>query len=204
MPGQALQEVFSFTKHGLFVRHGGLSFFAIGISILSVYRGRSSGSEMTGRLLRPHHQHATIHARWSIVRLPSRAISLNLFHTIPPTVPTEIHPSICRRRVADDVARRSARRLSNVRAPLARVVTRSALKSSALGSHGREVGRSLVRGEGLTVDNREVEPRLAGVPMNGQLQLVLVRVGDLGVWGAFHDGADVVLCKRISDQVQRE
>lgn len=40
--------------------------------------------------------------------------------------------------------------------------------------------------------------------MNGQFQLVLVRVGDIGVRGALHDGADVVLRNGISDHVQGE
>lgn len=161
-------------------------------------RGRSSGSQTAGRPLRSHHQHATIHASRGIVQLPARAISLNLFQNIPPTVSTEIHPSICRGRVADDVARRGARRLSNVGAPLARVITRCALQSGTLRSHGGEVGCALVRGEGLAVDDREVEPRLAGASVDGQLQLVLVGVGDLGVWRALHNGADIVLSNGIS------
>lgn len=72
------------------------------------------------------------------------------------------------------------------------MISWSALELAALGSHGGEIGRALVWSEGLSVDDREVEPRLA-VGVDGQLQLVLVGAGDVFVWGALHDGADVVL-----------
>lgn len=158
-----------------------------------MYRGRSSGSQTAGRPLQPHRHHATIHASRSIVQLPSGIILFNYLHKVPLTVSTEVHPGVGRGGVAYDVARRGASRLSHVRAPLARVVARGALQSAALGSHGWEKGSSPIGGEGLSVDDREVEPRLAGTSVDGQLQLILVRVGDLGVWGALHDGADVVL-----------
>lgn len=164
---------------------------------MCMYRGRSSGSQTAWQHLRPHCHHATthapIHASRSIVQLPSGIILFEFLHKVPLAVSTEVHPGVVRDGVAHDVARRGAGRLSNVRAPLARVVSRCALEPAALVSHGWEKGRAPVGGEGLSVDDREVEPRLAGTSVDGQLQLVLVRVGDLGVWGALHDGADVVL-----------
>lgn len=129
----------------------------------------------------------------ALYHLPSRTILSNFLHDILLAISTEIHPSIGGSSVADDVPRRRAGRLSNVRTPLARVVSRGALQPGALVSHGRKVGRTLVGGEGLAVDDGEVEPRLAVGSVDSQLQLVLVGGGDLGVWGALHDGADVVL-----------
>lgn len=124
--------------------------------------------------------------------MPSRTIPLDLLPSILSTVSAEIHPRVRRSGVADDVARRGAGRLANVRAPLAGVISRGALKPAALGSHGGEIGCSRVRGEGLSVDGREVEPGLTG-GVDGELQLILVGVGNLLVWRALHDGADVVL-----------
>lgn len=165
-------------------------------------RGRSSSSQTAGRPLRAPHHHVTILAKEVIDQLPSRATQFSLFQKVPPAVSTEIHPSIGRCRVADDVSRRGARRLSNVRAPLARVVSGGTLQPGALGSHGGKVGRTLVGRERLSVNDRQVEPRLAGAPVDRQLQLVLVGIGHFGVWRALHDGADVVLQNRISGQVQ--
>jgi hypothetical protein len=79
------------------------------------------------------------------------------------------------------------------------VISRSTLELAALGSHGGEIGRARVGSERLSVDDREVKPRLA-VGVDGQLQLVLVGAWDVLVWGALHDGADIVLQMGVSDQ----
>lgn len=67
-------------------------------------------------------------------------------------------------------------------------------------SRGGEVGCTLVWCEGLSVDDREVEPGLAG-GVDGQLHLVLVGVGDVAVGGALQDGADVVLQEGLRGSV---
>lgn len=129
--------------------------------------------------------------------MPSSTISFSILPSILSTISAEIHPRVRRSGVADDVARRGAGRLSNIRAPLAGVISGSALKLAALGSHGGEIGRSRVRGKGLSVDSREVEPGLTrGV--NGQLQLILVGVRHLLVGRALQNGTDVVLRVEVS------